>query len=158
MSEGRDQTDIKRVVRMSIGKPESKRKHGEGILEKGNSENITIKTNSGVIADHMADLSNLVKLKRTGQTTKVTSSELRIYSNTVRNNIEDKNIHPDRRCNEKTVQNAGQVKKIQPDQKVLKNKTTTQKPRKEKNKFDEDNTKLGLALKTWLENTNKNNN
>ena len=58
----------------------------------------------------------------------------------------------------KTVQNAEQGNKIQPDQKVLKNKTTTQKPRKEKNKFDEDNTKLGLALKTWLENPNKNNN
>ena len=154
MSDGGDQTEIIRVVWKSIGKPECERQHGEGIMEKGNSENITINMNSGVITDHKADFSNLVKLKRTGQTQETTTSELRIHSNTIRTNIEDKNIQPNRRCKRKTVQG----NKIQPDRKVLKNKTTTQNTRKEKNKFEDDNTKLGLALKTWLENTKENKN
>ena len=153
MANGRDQAEIKRVVWKSIGKPETKGKHGDGILENGNSENITINTNSGVVTDHTTDIANLAKLKRTGHIHETTTSELRIHSNNVRTNIEDKNVQSDRRCKRKTVQNAGRDKKIQPDQKVLKNKTTTQKPRKERNKFEDDNTKLGLAMKIWLENT-----
>ena len=69
--------------------------------------------------------------------------------------IEDKKVQSDRQCKKNTVQDAGQDKKIQPDQKVRKNKTTTQKPRKERNKFEDDNTKLGLAMKTWLKNKNR---
>ena len=154
MPNGRDQTEIKRVVRKSIRKPETKGKHGDGILENGNSENITINTNSGVITDHTRNIANLAKLKCTGHTQEVMTPELRIHSNNVKFNIEAKNVQPYRKKN--TVQDAGQDdKKIQPDQSVRKNKTTTRKPRKEKNKFEDDNTKLGLSMKTWLNNKNK---
>ena len=153
MPNGRDQTEIKRVVRKSIRKPETEGKHSDGILENGKSENITINTNSGVITDHTRNIANLAKQKCTGHTQEVTTPELRIHSNNVKINIEDKNVQPDRKKN--TVQDAGQDRKIQPDQSVRKNKTTTRKPRKEKNKFEDDNAKLGLYMKTWLNNKNK---
>ena len=148
MTDGRDQVEIKRVVRKSIGEPESKGKHGGRRLENERSENITMNMNPEIITDHTTDIENLAKLKCTGHFHKTTTSELRINSNNVNSNIEDKNVQSDRHRKRDTVQ----AKKIQPDQKVLKNKTTTQKPRKEK-KFEDDNTKLGLAMKTWLENT-----
>ena len=50
---------------------------------------------------------------------------------------------------ERTVDKSG-WNKGQPDQKVPKNKTTIRKPGKEK-QIEDDNTKLRLAMKTWLE-------
>ena len=154
MTDGRDQVEIKRVVRKSIREPETKGKHDGGSLESEGSENVTINTNSEAVtdrADHTTDIADLAKLKRTGHFNKITTSELRINSNNI--NIEERPVQSDRRCKKNTVQET----KFQPDQKVPKNKmpknkTTIQKPRKEK-QFEDDNAKLGLAMKTWLEKT-----
>ena len=91
---------------------------------------LTVKSNTPV-----------TRMKRTGHFSRITTSKQRTYSN-----IEEKPVHSDPRGKNNTVQET----KFQPDRKVPKNKTTIRKPGKEK-QIEDDNAKLGLAMKTWLE-------
>ena len=149
MTDARDQVEIKRVVWQSIREPETGGKHDGESLESEGSENVTTNTNSEAVtdhADHTTEMAKLAQLKRTGHFNRITTSKLRINSN-----IEEKPVQSDRRCKNNTVQET----KFQPDRKVPKNKmpknkTTIQNPRKEK-QIEDDNAKLGLAMKTWLE-------
>ena len=169
MTDGRDQVEIKRVVRQSIREPDARGKHDVESLESEGSENVTDNTNSKAVtdhADHTTELAELAQLKvmhetpnaltssvkpktsvtcmkRTGHFSRITTSKQRNNRN-----IEEKPVHSDPRCKNETVQET----KFQPDRKVPKNKTTIRKPGKEK-QIEDDNTKLRLAMKTWLEQT-----
>ena len=136
-------------------------------MESKGSEKVTDNKNSESVTDHAdhtkehAELTQLkvmhktqdaidsniqaASMKRTGHLSRITTPNQRTYSNIVK-----KPVHPDPRGNSSTVQK----KKIQPHQKVPRNKTTIQKPGKEKQREDDKyNSKLRLAMKTWLEQT-----